>query len=42
MEVQKPIEKPKRELSPESKIRKVRNTLNNLAEKMMFGRKASK
>ena len=42
MEVKPIIEKAKRILSPESKIRKVRNTLNNMAEKMMFNSKRSK
>ena len=36
------VEKIKRVLSPESKIRKIRNTLNNLAEKHMFNTKQSK
>lgn len=36
------IEKVKRVLSPESKLRKVRTTLNNLAEKHIFNTKQSK
>lgn len=42
MEVKPVVEKVKRVLSPESKIRKFRNTLNNLAEKSFFNTKKSR
>ena len=42
MKVTKVIQKVKRVLSPESKVKKLRSTLENTAEKMMFNSKVSK
>jgi len=42
MKVTKVIQKVKRVLTPKGKVKKLRSTLENAAEKMMFNSKVSK